>query len=198
MSLLSKMEVNTMSVDLKKKPKSKIDLSKANFTKSEKEIDYGSFIKDKRVNVFKMSQEEFANAFSVQLGTLRNWEQNISSAPAYFIQLIKAEETNLTRDYHTQIERERLTNNQIMAHSSSRQFLSERALDLINGNVAKSQLYSLLNSIIGEEGILENLQTLSVHFDNYNAADIAVIMNTILLERIDSKLDTIVDYIKQE
>lgn len=187
-----------MSIDLKKKPKNKINLSKVDFTKPERGIDYGSFIKDKRTNVFRMSQEEFADAFSVQLGTLRNWEQNINSAPAYFIQLIKAEEANLTRDYHTQIERERLTNSQIMSHSSSRQFLSERALDLINGDAAKSQLYNLLKSIIGEEGILENLQTLSVHFDNYNAADIAVIMNTILLERIDNKLDIIVDYIKQE
>lgn len=185
-----------MAIDLTKKSKTLgVDLTKL---KEKGELDYGAFIKDKRINVFKMSQEEFAEAFSVQLGTLRNWEQNINAAPAYFIQLIKAEESNIIKDYHTAIERERIANDQLIAHSTSRQFLAERANDLIRDNEAKSRIYELLNSIVGEEGVLENLQTLSIHYDNYNAADVAIIMNTILLERIDNKLGDILDYIKKE
>ena len=71
-----------MAIDLKKKSDS----------------ESATYIRTKRTRVFKMQQEEFAEKFSVQLGTLRNWEQGLSEPHSYFLKLISLEEELMLSD----------------------------------------------------------------------------------------------------
>lgn len=52
-------------------------------------------------NLTNMSQQQFANHFSIPLGTLRNWEQGIAKAPEYVLKMIIE---NIRRDKMINVE----------------------------------------------------------------------------------------------
>lgn len=146
------------------------------------------YIRSKRTRVFKLSQEEFAEKFSVQLGTLRNWEQGISEPPSYFRQLVALEEEKLGDTYYTPIERVRDSAYRDVEKSSFRKCHSEQAKRMIIDDESQLAVYNVAMDMIREEGIIENLQKVSSYFDNYGTTDIAALAQLLLLQNIDAKL----------
>ena len=163
----------------------------------EKETNYGAYIKDQRLHVFNLSQEEFAEKFNVPVGTLRNWEQNISQPPAHFIQLLKLETKNIRDKYKTPINKIRDENIEKTNDNIELNALRCEARKKINNDPTQKQIHDIIKTMTSSDGIIENLQTVSNYFDNYNTTDISAIMSLIMLEKISNTLDEINKNIKK-
>ena len=163
----------------------------------EKEKNYGAYVKDQRLHVFNLSQEEFAKKFNVSVGTLRNWEQNISQPPAHFIQLLKLETKNIRDKYKTPINKIRDENIKKTNDNIELNALRCEARKKINNDPDQAQIHATIKTMLGKEGILENLQVTSSYFDNYNTTDISAIMSLITLQKISTTLDEINENIKK-
>lgn len=160
-----------------------IDLQK----KSEKGA--ALLIRTKRVDVFHMKQEEFAERFGVTLSTLRNWEQGNSEPPEYFLRYLAVEEANLKKDNLTPIQSERLTaENEI---SPANKLLHNMVYDEMMKSGDQAAVYELAMSMIAEGGVLDNMQMLHPYFNRYDTTNIASLSQVVLLQRIDEKLSQI-------
>lgn len=162
----------------------------------EKKIPIGDIIKDKRLHVFHLSQEEFADKFGVPVGTLRNWEQNTNQPPAYFMQLLELTESNLEFKYETPIEHMRRQTINERENCTEIKNIAANAKRHIYNDDQQKAVYDIIRNITRENGILENLQKSSSYFDNFTTTDIAAIAQIVLLKDIAHKLDILIDAVK--
>lgn len=159
------------------------------FDKDVCDMTSGELIKYKRLSVFKLSQEEFADKFNVPVGTLRNWEQGSNEPPMYFLKFVESEEKHHKNIYRTPIEEKRQQADDAISMSDGRALMREFALDKLYSNKQQSYVYELLESVIGNNGILENLQNVSPMYDDISISDAIGIAQLLLLVQINEKLE---------
>ncbi|MBO5434380.1 hypothetical protein J6A31_00965 [bacterium] len=162
-----------------------IDLSKAE--------DFGAIIKQKRIDVFHLSQEDFAERFGVNVATLRNWEQRISQPPQYFMQLIYLQEQVMNTANMTPVELDREHSRSIVESNADLKSRSETAYRSMNKNEAQRKVLATAKDIIHADGVLERLQKISPYFNDYSATDVSAICQVALLRDISEKLSTIIE-----
>lgn len=173
--------------------KLKVDLTR--YPKPDQNTDdmkTGELIRYKRTRIFNMSQDEFAAKFGVPLGTLRNWEQGVSTPPVYFMKLLEDEEALLSSSFATPLEKMRSEKEQYVDTSARRRLLREYANDNINANELYKKTRDVIEDIMRPEGLLENLQNIYPYFDEATASDISMIMILSLLQEINAKLDKLI------
>ncbi len=150
---------------------------------------YGVIVKQKRLDVFNLSQEDFATKFNISVGTLRNWEQGINQPPPYFMQLLDKAEAEIHREYTTPICKihDKLDNDS----DNIRAAIRRSARKKINDDPMQCQIYNLIKDITKRDGILDNLQSIFSCSEDVTASDIAIMAQLILLKDISDKLDSI-------
>lgn len=157
----------------------------------DKELNYGQIIKDKRQHIFNMSQEDFAAYFEVPVGTLRNWEQNLSQPPEHFMKLLKISEDAILEQYAPPIYKHR---KELLQKSTPEQNAIRRNARIkIKNDDKQSIVHDILMKMTDPDGILENLQAISPYFNDYNTTDIAAIYQLVLLKNISDKLDILIN-----
>lgn len=157
----------------------------------------GASIRSIRVHTFDMSQEDFAEKMSVNINTLRNWEQGICEPPAYFMAYLKSEEERLKADYVTPVSRIRSEFANDRINNEQRRKIGDYAASLISKDSKQEKVAKLIKETLKKDGILENLQRVSPYFDEYTPTDIAILSQTILLGEISRKLDVIIESISK-
>lgn len=162
------------------------------FEKDVASMTSGEVIKYKRLKIFKLSQEEFADKFNVPVGTLRNWEQGSNEPPSYFLKFVESEEKHHHNLYRTPIEEKRQQANDVIEMSDGRTLMKEYAFDKLSLNQKQLSIYELLDSIINNNGLLENLQNISPLYDDLSVSDCIGLAQLLLLQDINMKLEKLV------
>lgn len=154
---------------------------------------YGDVIKQSRIKVFGMNQEEFAERMNVNINTLRNWEQGLSTPPEYFMAYLRSEEALLKADYDTPLSilRREFAND----HNSNprKRMMIDNAINNISNDASQVKIAAEIKAMLKKDGMIDNLQKISDYFDSYTTTDVSAIMQMLLLKEISSKLDVIIE-----
>ncbi len=160
--------------------------------KTTEDMKTGELLQYKRTRVFNMSQDDFAEKFGVSLGTLRNWEQGVSSPPPYFMMLLDDEEKLLSIRMATPVERMRQAEDDNYS-SERRKVLRQYAKENLDKDALFREAYDCIEQITGPEGFAESLQNLYPFFENSSISEFTAFMQLALLKRIDDKLDKLTE-----
>lgn len=159
---------------------------------------YGDIIKQSRVRIFDMNQEEFAERMQVNINTLRNWEQGLSTPPDYFMAYLKSEEELLKADYDTplSVSRREFANDHNL--NPRKRMMANNAIDNISNDANQAKIAAEIKTMLKKNGMIDNLQKISDYFNDYTTTDISAIMQMLILKEISSKLDIIIEKLDTE